>query len=262
VPFSIFQVAAFTNKPFAGNPAAICLLEKSADENWMQHVAAEMNLSETAYIYPLDDGFSLRWFTPAIEVALCGHATLASAHILWETGRLRATEPAKFHTKSGLLTCIRNGDWIEMDFPAIPAEPAPPPKNLLESLGIETATVARGGTDYLVQVDSEAQVRSLSPNFSQLKLVEARGVVVTAKSAEQFDFISRFFAPRAGIDEDPVTGSAFCRLAPWWGKLLGKNEMLAYQASKRGGIAKLKLHGDRVLISGQAVTTLRGELVC
>jgi predicted PhzF superfamily epimerase YddE/YHI9 len=187
---------------------------------------------------------------------------LASAHILWETNRLRSSEPAKFQTKSGLLTCNRREDWIEMDFPAILAEPVPPPKNLLESLGIEKATVARGGTDYLVQIDSEAQLRALSPDFSQLKLVEARGVAVTAKSAGQFDFISRFFAPRAGIDEDPVTGSAHCRLAPWWGKLLGKNEMLAYQASKRGGIVKLKIRGDRVLISGEAITTLRGELAC
>ncbi|HMB95996.1 MAG TPA: PhzF family phenazine biosynthesis protein [Tepidisphaeraceae bacterium] len=262
MPFPIFHVDAFTDKPFAGNPAAVCLLEKPADEKWMQRVAMEMNLSETAYLYPVENGFSLRWFTPAIEVALCGHATLASAHILWETGRLKPAEPARFHTKSGLLTCVRRGDWIEMDFPAIVAEPAPPPKNLLESLGIKRGIVARGGTDYLVQIDSEAELRSLKPDFAQLKLVEARGVTVTARSSGEFDFISRFFAPAAGIDEDPVTGSAHCRLAPWWQKKLGKNEMLAFQASRRGGIVKVKMAGDRVIIGGQAVTTLRGELVC
>ncbi|HEY7088754.1 MAG TPA: PhzF family phenazine biosynthesis protein [Tepidisphaeraceae bacterium] len=266
----IHQVDAFTGKAFTGNPAAVCLL--AADQRpgapWMQLVAAEMNLAETAFVQPepAGDAFALRWFTPQVEVDLCGHATLASAHVLWEAGKLKTNQPARFHTKSGLLTCTRGGDgWIEMDFPALaPKEVSAPPEGLLGSLGARDAVaVARSRFDYFVQLKSEAQVRGLAPDFYHLKKVETRGTIVTAKSdSGEFDFVSRFFAPQTGIDEDPATGSAHCSLAPWWAERLGKKEMIAYQCSARGAVVRVKLRGDRVLLGGQATTVLRGELVC
>jgi PhzF family phenazine biosynthesis protein len=228
----------------------------------MHNVAMEMNLSETAFVYPLEDGWSLRWFTPVVEVELCGHATLASAHALWETSRLRAKEPARFHTRSGLLTCTRLGSFIEMDFPANPATVQEPPDGLLEALGVVDAVVARSKFDFLVELPTEQDVRALQPDFRRLKAVESRGTIVTAQSTGAFDFVSRFFAPQGGIDEDPVTGSAHCTLGPWWGGKLGKDELVGFQASKRGGVVRVQLRGDRVLLRGQAVTTVRGELVC
>ena len=261
---AIVQVDAFTAEPYRGNPAAVCVLEKEADESWMQAVASEMNLSETAFLVPAGDAFNLRWFTPAVEVDLCGHATLASAHVLWESGRLPGSVPAVFHTKSGRLSCTRTGDWIEMDFPATRPEeyPTPTPRGLLDALGIDTAVeVARNRFDYLVEVDSEDTVRAMRPDFTRLRKLDVRGTCVTARGSGDFDFVSRFFAPGSGIDEDPVTGSAHCALAPWWSERLGRDALTGYQASKRGGVVRTAVRGERVLLGGQAVTTLRGEIL-
>lgn len=258
----IVQVDAFTSKPFAGNPAAVCVLPGPADEAWMRNVAREMNLSETAFLHPEDGGYRLRWLTPAVEVDLCGHATLASAHVLWEDGHIAPDAEARFHTRSGLLTCMRDGDWIRMDFPAKLAEPAEAPPQLADALGADLTWVGRNEFDYLVEVANEATLRSLDPNHHLLRQLPVRGVIVTARSkAPEYDFASRFFAPGSGIDEDPATGSAHAALAPFWGARLGKAEMTGFQASARGGVVKVKPDGTRVWISGQAVTVLRGELL-
>ena len=275
----LLQIDAFTAQPFAGNPAAVCLLERPRDAVWMQAVAAEMNLAETAFLVPrtgkaggsaAERGFDLRWFTPAIEVDLCGHATLASAHGLWELGRLTPGEPARFHTKSGLLTCRQDGAWIWMDFPARVAQPVATPPGLLESLCLPTGTrplfVGRNPAAFVVVLDSESAVRGMKPDFAALGRLPGHGAIVTARAegaaaADGFDFVSRFFAPGAGINEDPVTGSAHCALAPYWAAQLGKAALTGYQASARGGTVRVEVQGDRVLLGGQAVTVLRGELV-
>jgi PhzF family phenazine biosynthesis protein len=258
----IVQVDAFTDTPFAGNPAAVCILPELRDEHWMQNVAREMNLSETAFLLQQSDGFNLRWFTPAVEVDLCGHATLASAHVLWESGHLKLHEQARFHTRSGLLTAERKGVWIELNFPATPDEPADAPSGLLEALGVTATYIGKNRFDYLIEVESEDTVRNISPNFSLLATIPARGVIVTSRSpSPNYDFVSRFFAPQVGVNEDPVTGSAHCTLAPYWSKKLGKDEMVGYQASARGGVVRVRVSGDRVYLGGQAVTVLRGELV-
>lgn len=258
----IFQVDAFTEKPFSGNPAAVCILDGPCNPNWMQDVAKEMNLPETAFLYKQEDGFSLRWFTPAAEVELCGHATLASAHILWETGLLNPKEQARFHTLSGLLTAeIREGQ-IELNFPANPDEPASAPPGLTEALGITPKYVGRSKFDYLIELGSEGSLRNIKPDFSLLKTLPVRGTIVTSlATSSDYDFVSRFFAPRVGVNEDPVTGSAHCTLGPFWSKRLGRNEFLAYQASERGGVLRIRVAGDRVYLGGRAVTILRGELV-
>ena len=259
---SIVQVDAFTSEPFAGNPAAVCVLERPAEPAWMLNVAREMNLAETAFLVPRPDGFELRWFTPTVEIDLCGHATLASAHVLWETGRLPSRETARFHTRSGLLTATRDGDWIELDFPATPAEPVEAPAGLAEALGAELRYVGRSRFDYLAELADERALRELRPDFGRLGRVSARGVIVTSRSATpDRDFVSRFFAPGSGIDEDPVTGSAHCCLAPFWSQRLGKQEFVAHQISARGGVLKVRLVGDRVRLGGQAVSVLRGELL-
>ena len=246
VPIHI--VDAFTAKPFGGNPAAVCLLPTPRDEAWMQNVAREMNLSETAFLHPESDGFRLRWFTPTVEVALCGHATLASAHVLWETGRLQPQHPARFFTKSGLLTAERFADGIELDFPAKRAEPAPPPASLLAALGCEAKFVGRNTFDYLVEVDSEKTLRALKPDFRSLAEIRVRGVIVTCRSVSpEFDFVSRFFAPASGVNEDPVTGSAHCCLGPYWETRLNKSKFAAYQASARGGIVHVRVAGERMI---------------
>jgi len=256
------QVDAFTDRPFAGNPAAVCILPAPRDERWMQDVAREMNLSETAFLHPENSGYRLRWFTPAAEVALCGHATLASAHVLWQDGLLPPDATARFHTKSGILSGRRLEAWIELDFPATPAQPAPAPAGLLQALGVRARTVARTRFDYLLELDDEAAVRAVQPDFGALSRVEARGIMVTSRaSAPGYDFVSRFFAPQVGVNEDPVTGSAHCALAPFWAERLGRVELVGYQASARGGTVRVRLAGDRVLLGGQAVTVLRGELV-
>jgi len=227
----------------------------------MQGVAREMNLAETAFLHRGEDGFNLRWFTPLVEVDLCGHATLAAAHILWETGALPPGEQARFDTKSGLLTASKSGQMIELDFPAKPERRAAAPEGLVEALGAPPRYVGRNAYDYIVEVESEDVVRKLEPDIARLKRVEARGVIVTsASSTKGFDFVSRFFAPAVGVDEDPVTGSAHCCLGPYWGAKLGKTELTAYQASSRGGIVQVRLAGDRVHLGGRAITILRGEL--
>lgn len=259
----IIQVDAFTAVPFRGNPAAVLVLEEERDDAWMQDVAREMNLAETAFLRPVDGVWGLRWFTPVREVDLCGHATLASAHVLWETGRLRADEEAVFHTRSGRLGARRAGEWIELDFPLERPLPADPPQGLIEALGVRPRAVARNRMDYLVEVGTADEVRAAEPDMTKLRRVEARGVIVTARadSGDSADFVSRFFAPRVGVDEDPVTGSAHCALAPWWAERLGKTEMTGYQASPRGGTVGVRVNGERVILAGQAITVLRGELI-
>jgi PhzF family phenazine biosynthesis protein len=256
----VVTVDAFTDRPFAGNPAAVCVLEHYDDDGWMQALAREMNLSETAFLLRQADGFLLRWFTPTVEVDLCGHATVASAHVLWEEGHLRNGEPARFHSRSGLLTAERKGSWIELDFPAKPAEPATAPEGLVAALGAFPKYVGKNAFDYLVELDSENEVRSLKPNFALLEKIPVRGVIVTSRAAN-YDFISRFFAPAAGVNEDPVTGSAHCCLGPFWRSRLNKTEFIAYQASSRGGVVRVRLQGNRVKLSGQAITVLRGALL-
>lgn len=259
----IAQVDAFTPKPFGGNPAAVCVMDRAAPEAWMKSVAAEMNVSETAFLHPQDGIYQLRWFSPVVEVALCGHATLASAHVLWQDGHLEQNQQARFQTKSGLLTADREDEWIKLDFPAKGAEAvASPPSGLLESLGIASPKfVGKNVFDYLIEVDSEEAVRSVQPDFGQLLKVEARGVIVTARSANpEFDFVSRFFCPTVGVNEDPATGSAHCCLAPYWADKLAKNDMTGYQASARGGVIRVALRSDRVWLYGQAVTVLTGQL--
>jgi PhzF family phenazine biosynthesis protein len=226
----------------------------------MRHVASEMNLSETAFVHPEDGGYRLRWLTPAVEVDLCGHATLASAHVLWEDGHIPADAAIRFYTRSGPLTCKKNADWIEMNFPAKIAEQADTPAQLAEALGTELLFVGRNAFDYLVLVADEQTLRAIRPNHHLLRELPVRGVIVTARGTN-YDFVSRFFAPGAGIDEDPVTGSAHSALAPFWSHRLSRTEMVGYQASTRGGIVRVKMMGDRVAMSGQAVTVMRGDLL-
>ena len=255
----IYQVDAFTEKPFKGNPAAVCVLDKQVEDSWMQNVAMEMNLSEAAFLLSNGEGYNLRWFTPNSEVDLCGHATLASAHILWERGYLSKEQEAKFYTKSGLLIAKLHEGWIQLDFPATPEKEAEAPVELISALGVEPIYVGKSVFDYLVEVDSEDVVENIKPDFIKLMKVPMRGVIVTAKSKE-YDFVSRFFAPGIGIFEDPVTGSAHCCLGPYWMKKLKKEIFTAYQASERGGILKVQV-GERVLISGKAVTVMEGQLL-
>ncbi len=262
MPVPIFLVDAFADGPFTGNPAGVCLLEAPADEGWMARVAGEMNQAETAFLVPREDAeFDLRWFTPAVEVDLCGHATLASAHVLWSTGTLASERDVRFHTKSGVLTAKPKGDWIELDFPSDPPVPATSPNGMLAALGSESAEVLRGRFDFLVAVSQAATVRELKPQFDSLGGIDARGVIVTASSDDpRFDFVSRFFAPRSGVPEDHATGSAHCTLAPYWMQRLGRNPMNAFQASPRGGWLQTEVAGDRVLLRGKAFTVLEGAI--
>lgn len=257
----LYQVDAFTDRPFRGNPAAVCLPGSPQPEEWMRNVAAEMNLSETAFLYPGEGAYRLRWFTPVIEVDLCGHATLASAHILWEEGHAANSGEIRFQTRSGLLKAGRDGDWIELDFPSTPEHTAAAPPDLAGALGTELHYVGRSVFDYLVELPSEEAVRSLRPDFARLAKVDGRGVIVTARSeSPPYDFVSRFFAPGAGVNEDPVTGSAHCCLGQYWGARLGKTELIGFQTSARGGVVRVALRNDRVRLAGQAVTVFRGEI--
>ena len=259
---SFFQVDAFTSKPFHGNPAAVCLIDCERSDEWMQNVASEMNLAETAFVRKLDKGFELRWFTPVYEVDLCGHATLASAHALWEMQIVPIAQPIDFHSRSGVLTASRTNDLIELDFPTTAALPCPAPAMLLESLGVEAKFVGRSKFDLLVEVDSAETLRSINPDFRTLKEVKTRGVIVTSCSDDnRFEFQSRFFAPSAGVDEDPVTGSAHCVLSAYWQKKLGKDRFVAFQASSRGGIVHVRIANDRTILGGNAVTVLKGDLL-
>jgi predicted PhzF superfamily epimerase YddE/YHI9 len=272
------QVDAFTDRPFAGNPAAVCLLPEARGEDWLQAVAREMNLSETAFLVRRDDGFDLRWFTPGAEVDLCGHATLASAHALWESGEVAPADPIRFHTRSGVLTCERGGEegpaagegWIWMDFPAEPAAPFEPPPGELAGalaavLGAPPRWLGRNRLDFLVELGSEAEVRELRPDLGRLAELGARGVIVTAAAgpgaAQGYDFVSRYFAPGVGVPEDPVTGSAHCALGPFWAERLGRERLVGYQASARGGVVRVVVAGERVKLGGQAVTVMTGELL-
>ncbi len=259
----LLQIDAFTSEAFAGNAAAVCFLDRERDDAWMQSVGAEMNLSETAFLLPLSDAWSLRWFTPSVEVALCGHATLASAHALWETGRLADGAPARFETLSGSLFASRVDDLIELDFPEKLVEPAEAPPGLLEALGVERAIgVYRNEFDFMVEVADEAEVVGLAPKHIGLGELPARGVIVTAPTTrDDADFVSRFFAPGSGVDEDPVTGSSHCALAPFWAERFGRTELTGYQASRRGGLVHTRVVGDRVILGGNAITVMRGELV-
>jgi PhzF family phenazine biosynthesis protein len=258
----IFQVDAFTDKPFAGNPAAVCILPEAAAEDWMQHLANEMNLSETAFLVRQEDGFNLRWFTPAVEVELCGHATLASAHILWEQGFLSSDRQARFFTRSGLLSAVRKDQWIELDFPAEPEMQTEMPEALLKAFGVSVRYVGKNRFDFLIELESAQAVRKMVPDFTLLSSIAGRGFIVTSRSdSSQYNFISRFFAPAAGVNEDPVTGSAHCCLGPYWAKKLGRKELVGYQASARGGVVKVRVGGDRVYLGGQAVTVMRATLL-
>ena len=266
----IYIVDAFTNEAFKGNPAAVCPLDAPQPVEWMQRVAAEMNLSETAFVAPrsANDGFDLRWFTPAIEVPLCGHATLASAHTLWESGRLAADAEARFHTQSGWLSARKTTDGIEMDFPAMRLEEIATPAGVAESLRVAPVRTwlvrdqRNLEKNYLVELENEAAVRALQPDFNLMRAQVSKGVIATAHAEMAgVDFVSRYFATWAGIDEDPVTGSAHCALTPFWVERFGRAELLGYQASARGGYVRVKLIGDRVVLGGQAVTVVRGSLL-
>jgi PhzF family phenazine biosynthesis protein len=257
----IWIIDAFTDRAFAGNPAAVCLLASEQESGWMQAVAAEMNLSETAFVRPLAEGFQLRWFTPLCEVKLCGHATLASAHALWESGAVGDEQAIRFHTASGVLTATHARERIELDFPATPARACDARPGLLEALGAQPNWVGQTEFDTLLLLESADTLRRMQPDFRRLATIETRGVIVTAASDDaRFDFLSRFFAPAVGINEDPVTGSAHCALAPFWAERLGKREMTAFQASPRGGVVHVRVLGERVILGGQAVTILKGEL--
>lgn len=257
----LFIVDAFASAPFTGNPAAVCLPDSALQDSWMQSMAMEMNLSETAYVVPQKDRFSLRWFTPLEEVDLCGHATLASAHVLWEQGIIRKSDAAVFETQSGILTCARSEEQIEMDFPAIPFKPSIQQDKLEHALGCSIVFSGKSGDDLLVEVESEEAVRSIAPRFALLAQLSKRGVIVTSQSeSDSYDIVSRFFAPRVGINEDPVTGSAHCALAPYWNSRTGKTSFTAYQASRRGGFLDIELRNTRVLLRGKAITTLSAQV--
>jgi len=274
-PVPIHQVDAFANEPFRGNPAAVCVLEAPRDEGWMQSVAAEVNLAETAFLWREANAWRLRWFTPAVEVPLCGHATLASAHVSWETGLAPAGATLAFETLSGRLEASREGEWIRLDFPVLRprSEPCDPPSGLLEALGLAGARagaprvhevprpLANDGPSWLIELASPAALRALAPDFAALRRVAGHAVIATARGEGAHDFVSRFFAPKAGVDEDPVTGSAHCTLAPFWSARLGRDELTGLQISQRSGVVRVRTRGARVDLLGRALTVLRGELL-
>lgn len=257
----LYLVDAFARERFGGNPAGVCLLRSPRDDPWMQAVAREVNASETAFVLAQGTDFQLRWFSPVVEIDLCGHATLASAHVLWESGKLDLSIPARFHTRSGPLTCVRHDDWIVMDFPAKALTARPAPAELKKVVGVPVVWSGKSDSDWLVELESEEHVRALQPDLALLATLTVRGLCVTARAQGQHDFVSRFFAPRVGIPEDPVTGSAHCALGPYWAAKLGKREVTGWQASQRGGEVRVRVDGARVQLSGQAQTVMRGELV-
>jgi PhzF family phenazine biosynthesis protein len=257
----IIHVDTFVDKGFRGNAAAVCILSGPAESSWMQSIARKINVSETAFFYRKSDGFNLRWFSPLVEVDLCGHGTLAVTHVLREQGYFTGQSTARFRTRSGLLTARLQGEWIELDFPSLPQHETAPPVELREALGVPMTYVGTDGDDYLVELDSEDAVRTLRPNVSMLSHIQARAIIVTSQaSSSGYDFVSRVFAPRLGIDEDPVTGSAHCCLGPFWMAKLRKEELIAYQASSRGGVLRLRMNGERLSLSGKAVTVAEHRL--
>ncbi len=258
----LYQIDAFADAVFGGNPAAVCPLAEWLDDATLQAIATENNLSETAYFVARDGAYEPRWFTPAAEVDLCGHATLASAHTLWATGNLKPDEPARFHTRSGVLVARKQGERIELDLPALPTEPVMPPAGLAAALGAEPRHVRKNKFDYLIELSSEEQVRDLRPDFQALGKIPSGGFIVTSRGeGAGFDCVSRYFAPAVGIDEDPVTGAAHCALGPYWSEKLGRQELDAFQASARGGELHIRVAGDRVYLSGHGVTVLEGSLL-
>lgn len=264
----LYQVDAFTKQPFRGNPAGVMVLEEAASETRMQHIAAEMNLAETAFLVKTaPHRYHLRWFTPTVEVELCGHATLASAHILWEHGHVPADATITFDTLSGALMATPHDGQIQLDFPATPPKPSQLPEGVLECLGLtDRLFTGESVFDHFVEVASEEILHGLQPNLSRLRGIhmesKTRGVIVTCKAAHSgADFMSRFFAPAAGVDEDPVTGSAHCTLAPYWVEQLGRNPLIGYQASRRGGTVSVETRRDRVLLRGEAVTVFELNLL-
>ena len=257
-----FVIDAFAERPFTGNPAAVVPLASWPDDGWLQNVAMEMNLSETAFFVPEGDCYRLRWFTPKIEVDLCGHATVATAKAMVELGLAGVGDDIKFSCRSGDLSARVEAARIVLDFPVKRESPADAPPGLIEALGVKPVYVGKNQFDYLVEVASEIEVRRAAPDFKRLLGVACRGTILTARAeGPKFDFVSRFFAPAAGIDEDPVTGSAHCCLADFWSKRLGKTKFVAYQASARGGIVGVELAGERVRLGGAAVVVARGELL-
>ena len=260
MPLPLFIVDAFASNPFTGNPAAVCLLDRERDDAWLQAFAGEMNLSETAYVLPRADGWSLRWFTPLVEVELCGHATLATSHVLWETGRLQCDAPAIFHTRSGKLVCRREDQWIAMDFPAEPPHEVEWMADLIDGLGVRPLFVGRNRMDVIACLDSEQAVRDVVANQTALGRIKCRGIIITARSSGSYDFVSRAFFPSCGVPEDPVCGSAHCCLGPFWQERLGKSELVGHQVSQRGGIVRVQCNGKRVTLSGKAITILNGKL--
>ena len=262
MPIELLGVDAFTDQPFRGNPAAICFLDHERDDRWMQSLAVEMNLSETAFVLAREDAYDLRWFTPATEVELCGHATLASAHALWETGRHPADAPVRFETRwKGALVASKAGDGIKLDFPSTPSVACDTPDGLTDALGVEINATLVNDLHHVVHVESEHDVRALAPDFGALNAVDVEAVAVTAPADNpEFDFVSRYFAPKYGVDEDPVTGSAHTSLGPYWGERLRKRELTAQQVSARGGVVRVVLRDERVDLIGNAVTVWRGEL--
>lgn len=257
----VFHVDAFSSRPFGGNPAGVCILTEPRSYLWMQRVAEEMNLPETTFLRQEEEGFNLRWFTPSVEVELSGHGTLASAHVLWELGLLKENEKAHFSTLSGWLHASKHDGWIEVDFPAEPEEEAVAPSEMVRALDVPVQYVGLNRLDYLVELESETAVRMIKPDVELLKHLPVRAIIVTAPSSSpEYDYVSRFFAPGIGINEDPVTGSSHCSLGPYWSKKLGKKELIAYQASRREGVVKIRIEHERVFVGGQAVTIFSGEL--
>ena len=262
----IYQVDAFSETPFKGNPAGVCVLDHPPADSWMQNIAMEMNSSETAFVIQQAEGFGLRWFTPKTEVSLCGHATLATAHILWEQAILPLEEEARFHTLSGVLVARRIHDWIEMDFPVRRVREVEAQPDINRVLGVSPCFTGRRespkGNSYLIEVEAEETVVNLQPDFPAFASTDARTAIVTCRSAHRdYDFVSRFFAPAIGINEDPVTGSAHCYLAPYWAEKLGKSDLIGFQASRRSGLVGCRLDGETVHLRGKAVTVIKGQVL-
>ena len=258
----IVQIDAFTSEPFKGNPAAVCLMDAPGNDDWMKNVAREMNLSETAFLYPIEGGYHLRWLTPNSEVDLCGHGTLATAHFLFEDEHEPTDKSIKFKTRVGWVSASKEGDYIALDFPVNIPEEIDAPQDIHEALGAEAIYVGRYPKAYLVELVNDSAVRELKPDLTALESLDQPKICVTAKdSTGKADFVARLFAPAIGIPEDPVNGNSHTALTPYWSAKLGKETLKSHFVSERGGEIKVKLDGNRVKISGQAVTVMRARLL-